>query len=81
MKKKRAREPDNKRITVKLAASILSLPSAKRQSTELAANATRVTTVDKIVLSKEILYVLISFEINYSLYLANLINEINFNVF
>jgi len=47
--------PDSNRITVKLAASIASLPSANRHNTELAANAINAKPVRTIVLNKALL--------------------------
>lgn len=48
----RATAPDNNRMIVKLDASIAPLPRAKRQSTELAANAINAKPVSKLVFSK-----------------------------
>ena len=47
--------PDSNRITVKLDASIVPLSSAKRQSTELAANAINANPVRIIVFNKNLL--------------------------
>jgi len=51
---RRTTVPDNKRITVKLAASMASLPKANRHSTELAANAINANPVRRIVFNKEL---------------------------
>jgi hypothetical protein len=47
---KRTRVPESKRMTVKLDASMASAPSASRQSTEFAANATNAKNVNTSVL-------------------------------
>ncbi len=52
---KRATAPDNKRITVKLEASILPVPNAKRHSTELAAKAISAKLVNRLVFNKDLL--------------------------
>lgn len=49
---RRTRVPDNKRIIVKLAASMVFSPNANRQSTELAAKAIRAKMVKIIVFNK-----------------------------
>lgn len=49
--------PDNNRIIVKLDASMASFPNAKRQSTELAANAINANPVRIIVFNKELLII------------------------
>ena len=52
---RRTMVPESNRITVKLVASIASLPNAKRHNTELAANAINAKPVRMIVLNKELL--------------------------
>ena len=49
---RRTMVPDSNRITVKLEASIASFPSARRHSTELAANAINAKPVRMIILNK-----------------------------
>lgn len=46
--------PDSNRITVKLAASMASVPSASRHSIELAANAINANPVSMIVFNREL---------------------------
>jgi hypothetical protein len=46
--------PDSNRITVKLDASMASLPNAKRHNTELAANAINANPVRMMVFNKEL---------------------------
>ena len=51
MIRKRTIVPDSNRITVKLDASMASLPNAKRHSSELAANAINAKLVRMIILN------------------------------
>lgn len=54
---KRIIVPDSNRIIVKLDASMALVPNAKRQSTELAANAINANPVRMVVFNKELLII------------------------